>query len=175
MSQYLNQLKVGDFIDVKGPLGHVVYKNNGLLYIDHVFHQVKKFSMLCAGTGITPIYQVICAILRDNTDTTEMFLLYSNRYEEDILLKTELDILLKAHPDRLHIYYMLSKPRHPEQLKDNCSIGRVNSDIICKFLPPGGVNTGNYALLCGPDGFLEEACNPGLKAHNYPKDMCVYF
>ena len=175
MSQHMNRMKVGEFIDVKGPLGHVVYKNNGLLYLDHKLHHVKKFAMLCAGTGITPIYQVICAILRDESDTTEMFMLYSNRYEEDILLKPELDKLLITYPGRLHIQYMLSRPRHPEKLFNNCSVGRVDTAMIRQFLPAGGEETGHYALLCGPDGFLTDACTPGLVAHGYTKDSCVHF
>ncbi len=191
MSQYMNQLKVGDSIDVKGPLGHVVYKGNGVLSLNHDLHRVNKFAMLCAGTGITPIYQVICDILRRDDDSTEMFVIYSNRFEEDILLKPELDALQLSHPNRLHIHYMLSKPREPEKLLSKDCIGRINQDVITKHLPHGsetvkvdhdattseaGINIArNFALLCGPDGFIEEACNPSLYAHGYSKDQCVYF
>ena len=104
-----------------------------------------------------------------------MFMLYSNRYEEDILLKPELDKLLITYPGRLHIQYMLSRPRHPEKLFNNCSVGRVDTAMIRQFLPAGGEETGHYALLCGPDGFLTDACTPGLVAHGYTKDSCVHF
>ena len=30
MSQYLDNMDVGDFIDVRGPNGHLVYKNKGI-------------------------------------------------------------------------------------------------------------------------------------------------
>ena len=34
LTQYLNQLNEGDTIDVKGPIGHIVYENGGKLIID---------------------------------------------------------------------------------------------------------------------------------------------
>jgi cytochrome-b5 reductase len=43
--------------------------------------------MCCGGTGITPIYQLLMAICENSNDTTEVFLLYANRSEEDILLR----------------------------------------------------------------------------------------
>ena len=35
--------------------------------------------------------------------------------------------------------------------------------------------TGRFALLCGPQGFLAQACDPGLEALGYAKDARVYF
>lgn len=51
----------------------------------------KKILMVCGGTGITPIYQVIQAVLNDPLDKTELYLIYANRSEEDILLRKQLD------------------------------------------------------------------------------------
>ena len=47
----------------------------------------KKILMCCGGTGITPIYQLLMAICDNSNDTTEVFLLYANRTEDDILLR----------------------------------------------------------------------------------------
>lgn len=48
MSQYIDNLKPGDFIQVKGPKGQFEYKPN----------MVQEFGMIAGGTGITPMLQV---------------------------------------------------------------------------------------------------------------------
>ena len=59
MSQYLESLKIGDAIDVKGPLGHFVYLGQG--NFRHSGHpgRTTTLSMVAGGTGITPMWQVI--------------------------------------------------------------------------------------------------------------------
>ena len=183
MSQHLGKLAVGDSIDVKGPLGHVTYESRGVLKLGEETHKVKKFSMLCGGTGITPIYQVLCAVLRDPKDTTEIALIFANRTEADILLKDELDMLARGHPNRLTVHYILSKPADSEKWLSGAlgscpatrSIGHLNKELVAQKCSHGGADSGSYALLCGPDGFLSQACDPALEAHGYPKEMCVYF
>jgi NAD(P)H-flavin reductase len=73
----------------------------------------KKIGMIAGGTGITPMYQLIRAICEDDTDTTEISLIYANRAEEDILLKHELETFAAAYPQNLKIWYMLDTPPHP--------------------------------------------------------------
>lgn len=46
---------MGDSIDVKGPIGHVTYVAPGRLSLHKVEHSVSHLSMLCAGSGITPV------------------------------------------------------------------------------------------------------------------------
>lgn len=178
MSQHLANLSVGDMIGVKGPLGHVTYLGRGVLRVDKTSHNIKNFIMLCAGTGITPIYQVLCDVLRNPSDPTVCYVLFANRYEEDILLKEELLDLAAKHPDRCKLKLMLSQPRRPEAWKG--LKGRVNLDALRSFIPAGGAGTGNFALLCGPDGFMHSACDPALSAMGYtsgPQNHvdCAYF
>jgi nitrate reductase (NAD(P)H) len=168
MSQYLGAMEVGDFIEVKGPMGHVTYVSRGVLRLDSAEYPVKRFSMLCGGTGITPIYQVLCAVLRDPEDTTELHVLYSNRREEDVLLRPELDALAVAHPNRLFLHYTLSNP--PESFAHRK--GRVDAAMIRECLPLGAKDT--FALLCGPPGMLD-VCTEALTSLGYEKENCVYF
>ena len=53
LTQYLNQLNEGDTIDVKGPIGHIVYENGGKLIIDKKVRPkpVKKMTLMGGGTG----------------------------------------------------------------------------------------------------------------------------
>ena len=59
MTQYMEKMAVGDSIDVKGPLGHFIYKGRGLYSHSGQEGQVKQLSMIAGGTGITPMWQVV--------------------------------------------------------------------------------------------------------------------
>ena len=175
MSQHLGSMRVGEAIDVRGPLGHVTYLGRGSLRLDKATHAVKNFCMLCGGTGITPIYQVLRAVLRDADDATTCYLLFANRTERDILLRGELDELRRAHPGRLHLRHILSQPDDAAAWAGAGEVGRLSQSTVAAFLPRGGSGSGNFALLCGPEGFLSEACAPALRAHGYPDSDLVYF
>lgn len=54
-------------------------------------------------SGITPVYAVMVAVLKDPEDPTTMSLIFANQTEDDILLKAELDELCNNHPTRLKV------------------------------------------------------------------------
>eukprot|EP01036_Dinobryon_divergens_P027779 gene27779-36606_t len=170
MSQYLGSLLVGDSIDVKGPIGHVTYVAPGRLSLHKVEHSVSHLSMLCAGSGITPVFQFLRAILRNHSaDKTKISMIYANRYEVDILLREELDSLALSHPDQFSLHYVLSRPGDSwAHFK-----GHVSASLVGQVCPRGDELT--YALLCGPPGFIDEACVPALRAHDYDAQHVVQF
>mmetsp|Transcript_21593 Transcript_21593/g.30942 ORF Transcript_21593/g.30942 Transcript_21593/m.30942 type:complete len:240 (+) Transcript_21593:2155-2874(+) len=174
MSQFLGSLRVGDSIDVKGPIGHVIYSGPGELSLHGQPHAVSHFSMLCAGSGITPIFQFLRAILDNSAlDKTPITLLFANRYEEDILLRSELDAFARDHPGQLTLHYLLSRPL--ETWKH--FRGHVTKPLIKEILPAigNGGKVGKFALLCGPPGFIDEACIPALLAHGFEPEHIVQF
>lgn len=59
--------------------------------------------MVSGGTGITPIYQVVKAVLKNPLDTTKMRLVFANQTPEDILLREELDEMAKD--PRFEVWY----------------------------------------------------------------------
>lgn len=104
ISKYMGTLKLGDTLKVRGPKGAMVY-TPGL---------VKRFGMIAGGTGITPMMQIIRAIVRGRpknggNDTTEVDLIFANVNYEDILLKDDLDALAKEDPG-FRVYYVLNNP-----------------------------------------------------------------
>jgi len=110
-------MTVGQTIKVRGPKGAMVYTPN----------MVRHFGMIAGGTGITPMLQIIRAIVRgrDAGDTTEVDLIFANVNKEDILLKEDLDEL--ASKDRgIRVHYVLNNP--PE--KWNGDVGFVTADLI---------------------------------------------
>lgn len=59
MTQYMEKMAIGDSIDVKGPLGHFIYKGRGSYSHHGQEGKVKQMSMIAGGTGITPMWQVV--------------------------------------------------------------------------------------------------------------------
>ncbi len=59
--------------------------------------------MIAGGSGITPMYQVAQAILRDPHDFTKVFLIYANVSEDDILLRKEFDAWAQDHGKRFKV------------------------------------------------------------------------
>ncbi|PCG91367.1 Cytochrome b5 [Penicillium occitanis (nom. inval.)] len=136
--KYLANLKLGEKVQFRGPKGAMRYRN-GLC---------KRIGMIAGGTGITPMYQLIRAICEDDTDTTEISLIYANRSEEDILLRRELERFAAAYPKNLNIWYMLD---HPPQ-KWAYGEGYVAPEVIRERLPEPSPET--KVMLCGPPGMV---------------------
>ncbi len=83
-TRYLDTLKNGDAVKIKGPAGPVLYFGNGRFHIHGFSVNVKQISMIAGGTGITPMYQLAKAIVKDPKDKTQIKLVYSNHTEEDV-------------------------------------------------------------------------------------------
>lgn len=161
MSQYLESLPLGSELEVKGPLGHIEYTGRGNFLVDGKVKKAKKVAMLAGGTGITPIYQVAQAVLKDAEDETEMFLVYANRTENDILLREELDEWSKSDK-RLKVWYVVS-----ECVREGWefSVGVITESIMREHLPEASPDT--LALACGPPPMIKFAVQPNLEKMNY--------
>ena len=59
MSQHIERMKLGETIDVKGPLGHFIYDGHSQFRNSGKKGIAKKMSMIAGGTGITPMFQII--------------------------------------------------------------------------------------------------------------------
>jgi cytochrome-b5 reductase len=94
-------LIVRQTIKVRGPKGAMVYTPN----------MVRAFGMIAGGTGITPMLQIIRAVIRGRPtgDKTEIDLIFANVNKEDILLKEDLDQLAKEDKG-FRIHYVLNNP-----------------------------------------------------------------
>ncbi|XP_039617577.1 NADH-cytochrome b5 reductase 3-like [Polypterus senegalus] len=172
MSQYLESLRIGDCIDFRGPSGLLVYKGKGKFAIrpdkksEPEIKMIKHLGMIAGGTGITPMLQIIRAILKDREDKTMCNLLFANQSEKDILLRAELD---EIDDKRFKVWYTLDKaPKDWEY-----SEGFVNEEMIRDHLPPPGEDT--LILMCGPPPMIQYACNPNLEKLKYDKTMTFTF
>ncbi|KAF2004035.1 NADH-cytochrome b5 reductase 1 [Amniculicola lignicola CBS 123094] len=135
ISKHVASLMVGQTMRVRGPKGAMVYTPN----------LVRHFGMIAGGTGITPMLQIIKAIIRGREagDTTEVDLIFANVNSEDILLKEDLDALV-AKDSKFRVHYVLNNP--PE--KWTGGVGFVTADMIKAKLPAPANDV--KILLCGP-------------------------
>ncbi|CDK26329.1 unnamed protein product [Kuraishia capsulata CBS 1993] len=133
ISKFINELKLGETINVRGPKGFFTYTPN----------MCREFGMVAGGTGITPMYQIISAIARNPEDNTKVQLIYGNQTEEDILLKDELDAISKQNPN-IKIHYILDRPT----ASWTGGSGYVTPEMMSEHLPKASDDV--QLLLCGP-------------------------
>lgn len=156
---YLASLQVGDKVLFRGPKGAIKYRKN----------LCRRIGMIAGGTGITPMYQLIRAICEDETDTTEISLIYANRTEEDILLREELERFARRYPKNLKIWYMLDQP--PQ--KWHYGKGYVTPQVMADKLPAPSPDT--KVMLCGPPGMINASkkalCSLGFQAPGSVSNM----
>ncbi|XP_010538973.1 PREDICTED: nitrate reductase [NADH] 2-like [Tarenaya hassleriana] len=169
MSQYLDSLSLGSTLEIKGPLGHIEYLGKGNFMVHGKPRTGKKLAMLAGGTGITPVYQIIQAVLKDPEDDTECYLVYANKTEDDILLREELNEWSKKYPDRLKVWYVV------ESAKDGWeySIGYIIEAILHI---PDASDGSVLALACGPPGLIQFAVQPNLEKmkYNTKEDLLIF-
>lgn len=162
MSQYLNTLQIGDAIDVSGPFGSHEYINPGALQTGNRIIQFNKLGLIAAGTGITPMLQIITKILQDPNDHTEISLIFANKSENDILMREEIDMLSSISPSQFEVWYTLDKPPTDNWKYDK---GFVTKQMISQHLPKPNTNTAIF--ICGPPLFIKHACKSNLTELGY--------
>lgn len=100
----MGELKIGDRMKIKGPKGNMTYTPN----------MVRHLCMIAGGTGITPMLQIVRAIVRGRPrngghDRTKVDLTFANVNEDDILLRKDLDHLANED-DGFRVHYVLNNP-----------------------------------------------------------------
>lgn len=173
LSQHMERLQIGDSIDVKGPIGRFEYLGNGNFRVkkgkEFVERTVKSFGMIAGGTGITPMRQILKAILKDPKDRTQVHLLFANQTEEDILLREELDNYAKTD-DRVKVWYTLDRPNEATW---KYSQGFVSFEMVEKHMPKASADS--CVLMCGPLPMINFACKPNLEKAGYTEDQLFSF
>lgn len=169
MSDPLSKLQVGDLVDLRGPQGKLIWHKDGACTLDGTSRHTRELALICGGSGITPIIQVIRGVLQDETDkTTKMWLIDANRFvflphqtrradaeyfsipyfvsrtRKDILLFKELNDLANEFPDRLKTFHILSNADE----NWTGARGRVEGEHLIAHLPTAKIDT--MAFYCGP-------------------------
>jgi nitrate reductase (NAD(P)H) len=167
MTMALDTLSLGSQIDCKGPTGRFEYLGNGRVLIGGKERNLRSFKMICGGTGITPVFQVLRAVMQDAQDPTTCVVLDGNRLEEDILCRSELDAYVAEDKVKCTVVHTLSKAS--ESWKGRR--GRISEDLLKEFATP---EDASMVLLCGPEA-LEKSAKKLLLAQGWSESDLHFF
>ncbi|KAF8971644.1 hypothetical protein BGZ46_010243 [Entomortierella lignicola] len=170
VTQYLDSMTIGERIPIKGPIGGFTYEGQGQYsHSSRGKNRCLQIGMICGGTGLTPMYQIMQAILLDKAkDSTKMSLIFGNQTEDDILMRKEIDnVASELGEDRFRLWHVLSKEK-PDQWK--YGTGYISKEIIKEHLFPSqwGIPdstndmSDKIVLLCGPLPMINMCCLPAL-------------
>ncbi len=98
-TSYLWTLKEGDSLQVQGPLGHFTPK----------LPLPKTVVFISTGTGIAPFRSMIHELIHEGAPC-EIWNIFGNRYEDEILYRAEFEKLVQEHKN-FHNVFTVSRPK----------------------------------------------------------------
>ncbi|MDB5997030.1 MAG: FAD-binding oxidoreductase [Pseudomonas sp.] len=131
VSNWMNEVQVGDWLEVLPPAGHFCLKDEQ--------SADRPLVLFGGGSGITPVFSILKSTL--HTSTRPVKLIYANRDEASVIFKDELCQLIKAHPDQLHVVHVLD------------SVQGFLTDAQVRHLLRDSAG-GDY-FICGPGPFMD--------------------
>lgn len=105
LTSALDQVRIGENVSFKGPIGEIEYHGNGDISIHHRHQRARQIGMIAGGTGITPMWQFIQALEHDKEeDRPKVSLIYCARSIDEIIFYDELnDLEQKYGPDQFRV------------------------------------------------------------------------
>lgn len=135
-------LKAGDELQVMTPMGNFTAE------LDPA--SSKNYVLFAAGSGITPVFSLAKAILREEPQSN-VTLFYGNKGFASIIFREEIEALKNLHLDRFRVVHILSR----ESLGNQIQKGRIDADKCGKlnkaFL--NGLET-DAVYVCGPEEMI---------------------
>lgn len=163
----LDQVRLGESVDFKGPIGEIEYLGDGEFNIHNkLYHGVEQIGMIAGGTGITPMWQLIQASLCDNVKRPLLSLIYCARSIDEIIFYEELKQL---ENDQFRVRLILSEV--PGDGSWTGGSGRFTMQELQEHLFPFTDSKSRLTFLCGPDPMLKYCCYPLLK-EAYGEEFC---
>jgi ring-1,2-phenylacetyl-CoA epoxidase subunit PaaE len=152
--------KEGTIINVGLPEGNFVVLPNHDKNRNHFF--------VAAGSGITPIYSMITALLEEEP-MSRCYLLYGSRDEHHIIFKSMLDDLETKYSGQLFLTHTLSKPSLEKaggllgvfkkgKTTWSGETGRIDTSKLKAFFDAGDKTAKEaHYYLCGPSEMIKQA------------------
>lgn len=158
MSSYLDSLPVGSSVEMLGPHGAVGYPKAGTVTRGGKAQQegVKHLVLIAAGSGITPMLQLVRAAVESPADSTRVTVVYCNRSLEHIIALNTLEPLASMFPGRVQIHHVLSQSSGDADRRDlgSFEIGKLDQSMLAKYVPPPSPSVAVFH--CGPPQFDED-------------------
>lgn len=146
MSNHLHALVPGQTLAFKtGPLPTYEWTPNKHAHV----------ALVAGGAGITPMYQLTRAILRDPADRTKITLVFGVNGDADVLLEPEFRALEREYPERFRAVYTVSDPAAGSPFPK----GYVTRELLEGNIP-GPDERDIKVLFCGPPAMEEAIVGP---------------
>ncbi|KAH9381708.1 hypothetical protein HPB48_010527 [Haemaphysalis longicornis] len=167
MSQYLDHLMPGDELQIQGPKGRFVYEGRGQFQFRNGRKLPQSFQLgiVAAGSGVTPMLQLLGHIFADPWDQTLVVMLDVNSTVEDIIARDELE----GYARRFSKTFSFRSPALPV----NSMRGPLNKDIMATLLPAPHPST--VVLCCGPSSLMSNVCSPALRDIGHKDEQVLFF
>lgn len=156
-SEWLHELPLGSPVEFK----HIVFN----IKEQYPFEGKERISMLCGGTGITPMYQALHKLMTTPGDERPVTLVYGNKTPEDILLKEQLEKWAAAAPGRLKVVHVVgNRPDEPPPAgwvstpSYTAETGWIDRGKVEKYCDPPDEKT--LLFVCGVPQMYEIMCGP---------------
>lgn len=137
-SKALNRLKMGDWARLKLPVGSFTFEG-----------EYDKIAMLSGGIGITPI-RSICKFVLDAGLQTDIVLLYSNRTEDNIIFRRDLDEMQDKNRNFRAVYTLTSPGTNQGAWTGR--VGHIDDKMIKEEIPD---YKERVFYICGPPKMVE--------------------
>lgn len=153
MSQYLAaQVRVGDTLEVLTPTGRFFAEPDPAA--------ARTYCAFAGGSGVTPILGILRNVLMQEPQS-RFLLFYGNRTRATIMFAEELLALKDRYPERLSLYFILS--REPQDV--DLFNGRLDAEKVALLgrhvFNPRDIDA---FFLCGPGTMIEGVRDSLLKA-----------
>jgi len=149
-SKYLDGLSIGDKVAMK----HIKFN----IKIQYPFNK-KSVTMICGGTGVTPMHQALDLLINTPGDDTKITMLYGNATPPDILMRDELAALEKASGGRLKVVHVVGTKANQEPIPGwDGELGWVDRAKVEKHAFPPSDDT--IVFVCGVPAMYQGMCGP---------------
>ena len=133
-----NQLKVGDYIDVGRPAGNFFFKPQP--------KNSKSYTLIAAGSGITPILSILKTILVEEPNS-QVTLFYGNKSPKLTMFKKEIEHLKKEYSKKLTVHFIYSQIKGESRFHSGRLEGRKLKKLFKIFAP---AQSCDEVFICGP-------------------------
>ncbi len=134
----IRKLKIGDFIDVAKPSGNFFFKPHP--------DSKKSYTLIAAGSGITPIISILKTILaKEQNSNVNLF--YGNKTPELTIFKRDIENLKKQYSGQLNVYFIYSQTKGESRFHSGRLEGRKIKKLFKEIAP---ANITDMVFICGP-------------------------
>ncbi len=137
MSTWLTtRASLGDTFELLGPAGS---------FTRSPATAPRHLVLVGGGSGITPLYAIACAALRDEP-ATRVTLIYGNRSLDDAIFADALGALARQHPERFELRHVVEVAREGF----DGLVGRLDEETAGRALDAVAIGAAPEFMLCGP-------------------------